>query len=263
MRNLAVVLFTVALALLAWSGLRSLMDNYKPERHSGVLVVPFPERPPDVVQSENAKFRQRRALEIVDGYFEAETRRFRGIRFSVDQTEPIAREFDGLVGGILDDERGRQIAGSARRLEQFLEIFEWRHPTAEEVRRLEQDADLLVADVRRAYPNAYDTRVPPTELTERLEAMLAEAESRHRLYGQSLATLRYVVRQARRRWAEVRCDPAEGDRSIPRGSGQPYLSPVRRGQAVTCPRSEGENHRGSAPSRMRYPLGARRYVRFK
>jgi hypothetical protein len=197
MRNLAEVLFTAALALVAWSGVRSLMDDYKPERHSGVLVVPIPERPPDVVQSEDAKFRQRRVLEIVDGFFEADTRRFRGIRFSVDQTEPVAREFDQLVGGILDDECGRQIAGSARRLEQFLEIFEWRHPTAEEVRRLEQDADLLVADVRRAYPNAYDTREPTNELKRRLETMLAEAESRHRLYQGSLATLRSVVEQSR------------------------------------------------------------------
>ena len=64
------------------------------------------------------------------------------------------------------------------------------------MRRLEQDADLLVADVRRALQNPYDTRVPPLELTDRLEAMLAEAESRQRLYGQSLATLRYVVEQA-------------------------------------------------------------------
>ena len=197
MRRLAEVLFTVALAVLAWSGLRWLMDNHQPERHSGVLVVPFPERPPDVVQSEEAKYRQGRALEIGDGYFEAETRRFRGIRFSVDQTEPIARELDELVGEILDDERGRYVAGSARRLAQFLEIFEWRHPTAEEVRQLEQDADLLVADVRRAYQNPYDTRVPPPELADRLDALLAEAESRERLYRQSLTTLRFVLEQAR------------------------------------------------------------------
>jgi hypothetical protein len=65
------------------------------------------------------------------------------------------------------------------------------------VRQLERDADLLIADVRRAYQSPHDATVPPPELTERLESMLAEAESRHRLYRQSLGMLRFVVEQAR------------------------------------------------------------------
>jgi hypothetical protein len=197
MRRLADVLFFVALAVLAWSGLRWLMDSYQPERHHGVLVAPFPERPPDVVQSEDAKYQQRRALEIVDGFFEEETRRFRGIRFSVDQAEPIARELGELVTSLLDDDRGRFIAGSPKQLAQLLDIIASKPPTAAELRLLERDADLLVSDVRRAYQNPFDTRFPPSELTRRLQDMLAEAESRHRLVGGSLATLRFVVEQAR------------------------------------------------------------------
>jgi hypothetical protein len=203
MKVVARVLFAAAVVVLIWTGVRRMMERVP--YNSGLYVVPFPERPRDVVAVEDAKERQRRVIEIVDGLATLEHSERgqlaagdqRSIRYSVSQTEPIAREFDALVSALLHDERGRFIAGSDRRLLQFAEIFEWQHPSADEVRQLERDADVLIADVRRAYQDTSDARVPPPGLTEGLEELRAQAESRERLYRQSLARLRFVVEQAR------------------------------------------------------------------